>query len=286
MRSDPPHPTTITATVTERREMRHAPDGTAFELAGPDTGPVVVLIHGLGLNRDCWQWTAPALRDRYRLLSYDLYGHGQSPPPPETPSLRLFSRQLCELMDHLGIARAALVGFSLGGMIARRVAQDAPARVNALAILHSPHRRSPAARDAILSRVAQAEREGPQATVEAALERWFTAPFRQANPEMMDLLRSWVMANDKAVYHRIYRVLAEGVDEIVAPDPPIACPALILTGDEDFGNGPEMARAIAAEMPRARTVILPGLRHMAMAEDPDAVSAPLRALLDATGLEP
>jgi pimeloyl-ACP methyl ester carboxylesterase len=239
-----------------------------------------VLVHGLGLNRHCWQWTTPALSDRYRVLAYDLFGHGDSAPPPETPSLTLFSRQLTGLMDHCGIESAAIAGFSLGGMIARRVAQDVPGRVTALAILHSPHRRDPAARAAILKRVEQARSQGPGATVEAALERWFTDDYRRANPAMMDLVRSWVLANDIAIYHTIYRVLADGIDEITVPDPAIACPALVITGDEDFGNGPDMTRAIAAEIAGAETCILPGLRHMALAEDPAAVNTPLRGFLD------
>ncbi len=257
-----------------------APDGTAYELTGPEGAPMVVLIHGLGLNRACWRWTIPALADGYRVLSYDLFGHGQSAPPPETPSLSLFSRQLADLLDHCGATTVAIAGFSLGGMIARRFAQDAADRTEALIILHSPHQRSADAQAAIVKRVEQARREGPQSTVEAALERWFTAPYREANPKMMDLVRSWVMANRIEIYHTIYQVLADGVAEIVAPDPPIKLPALVITGDEDYGNGPEMTHAIAAEIPGAEALILPGLRHMALAEDPDAVNRPVRAFLD------
>jgi len=260
--------------------MDKAPDGTAYTLRGPAVGPVVVMIHGLGLNEGCWQWTTPALSDRYRVLSYDLYGHGQSGPPPDTPSLSLFSRQLGALLDHCGLRSATLVGFSLGGMIVRRFAQDAPDRTDALVILHSPHKRSPAAQEAILKRVEQARHDGPQSTVEAALERWFTDDFRQANPDMMDIVRGWVTANPIDIYHTIYRVLADGIDEIVDPTPPIACPTLVITGDEDYGNGPEMTHAIAAEIPGARSVVLPGLRHMALAEDPVAVNTPIRAFLD------
>lgn len=260
--------------------MEHTKHGTSFETAGQADGPPVILIHGLGLNHECWDWAAPALADRYRVVRYDLYGHGESTKPPETPSLSLFARQLAGLMDHLDIKRAAIVGFSLGGMIARRFAQDYRHRATALGILHSPHRRTAQAQAAILARVEQAREHGPAATVEAALERWFTDAYRLAKPDMMERVRGWVLANDPAIYPTIYRVLAEGVEEIVAPDPPLSLPALILTGDEDFGNGPEMTRAIAAGIEDAEAVILPGLRHMALAENPDAVNRPLRTFLD------
>lgn len=256
------------------------PDGTAYDLAGPEDAPCIVLIHGLGLNRHCWQWTTPVLSGDYRVLSYDLFGHGDSARPPEAPSLQLFSRQLTDLLDHRGISTAAITGFSLGGMIARRMAQDAPDRALALAILHSPHQRSDAAQAAILKRVEQAQTQGPASTVDAALERWFTAGFHHANPAMMDLVRSWVMANDIATYHRVYKVLADGIDEITAPVPPIACPTLVMTGDEDYGNGPEMATAIAADIGGAEVHILRGLRHMALAENPDAANGPLLAFFD------
>lgn len=256
-----------------------APDGTAITRHGHSDAPAVVLIHGLGLCQEVWQAQVSALTADFQVITYDLYGHGQSAPPPSTPCLALFAQQLAGVMNACDAARAGLVGFSLGGMIARRAAQDMPARVAALAILHSPHRRTPDAQAAIVKRVEQARSEGPAATVEAALERWFTAPFRAANPEMMDRVRGWVMANDIAIYHRNYAVLANGIDEIAAPHPAITAPALVITGDEDFGNGPEMTQAIAAEIPGAEVLILKGLRHMALMEDPAATNAPLGAFL-------
>lgn len=253
-------------------------DRTAMDRHGQPGGPVVVLIHGLGLNRHVWQWTVPALADRYDILTYDLYGHGDSGPPPDTPSLSLFARQLASVMTLHGIDRAAIVGFSLGGMIARRFAMDHSQRVAALGVLNSPHRRTDEAQAAILKRVEQADQTGPSATVEAALERWFTESYRAGNPDMMALVRSWVLANDKTIYPTIYQVLADGVDEIC--DIGLKIPALVITGDEDYGNGPEMTRAIAAEIDGGEALILPGLRHMALAENPSAVNVPLRAFLD------
>ncbi|MFK7939880.1 MAG: alpha/beta fold hydrolase [Roseovarius sp.] len=252
--------------------------GTFVERHGVRGGPAVVLIHGLGLNREVWQWTLPALADRYDVLVYDLYGHGRSDAPPEVPSLSLFSRQLAEVMDTNGIARAVIVGFSLGGMICRRFAADYPDKAAGLAILNSPHTRTPEAQAAIVKRVDQAAGEGPSATVEAALERWFTDAYRAQNPDVMSTVRSWVMANDIAIYPTIYRVLADGVAEIAGV--PLTLPTLVLTGEEDYGNGPEMTHAIAAEIDGAQALVLPGLRHMALAEDPEAVNTPLRAFLD------
>lgn len=260
--------------------MTRLPDGTVWERSGVPGAPSAVLIHGLGLNRSIWQWMKDDLAQTYDVICYDLFGQGESGPPPRRPSLTLFSRQLAGVMQAAGVEHAAIVGFSLGGMICRRFAQDHPDRVDGLVILNSPHRRSPAAQTAILNRVAQAASEGPQATVEAALERWFTDAYRAANPDVMDTVRKWVLANDKVIYPTIYRVLAEGIDEIVDPAPRLSMPALVITGDEDFGNGPEMTDAIAAEIDGGAALILPGLRHMALVEAPAAVNRPVKAFLD------
>ncbi len=260
--------------------MERLADGTACVCTGPEDAQTVILVHGLGLNLECWQWTVPALLESgFRTVSYDLYGHGQSAAPPETPSLSVFSRQLKGVLEHFGLSKAAIVGFSLGGMIARRFAQDFPEHTAGIAILNSPYLRSPEAQAAVSARVELARQEGPGSTVENALERWFTPVFRAKNPDMMDLVRGWVISNDKVIYPAVYKVLADGLPEITKPVRPIACPALVLTGDEDFGNNPEMSAAIAGEIDGAELHVLKGLRHMALAERPAAVNDPLTAFL-------
>ncbi len=258
-------------------------NGTHFHDQGD--GPAVVLIHGLGMNHAMWQWQVPALAPTFRVLTYDLIGHGESPTPTAKPDLAMLSRQLVELMDHRDIARAAIVGFSLGGMIARRFAIDHPERLSALAVLHSAHARSTAQRDAVRQRVELAGRSGPEATVDEALERWFTPEFAAGNPEVLTLVRGWILANDRRVYPLLYHVLAEGDQEIVEGTETIPCPTLVMTGEEDHGNSPEMARHMAAAIPNAKVVILPGLRHMALAEDPSSINEPLLEFLRAAMLD-
>ena len=257
--------------------------GTAYELQGQ--GPAVVLVHGMGLNRALWQWLLPALTPHFQVLTYDLLGHGESADPVGQPDLRTFTAQTLELLDDCGLARCAVVGFSLGGMIARRFALDHPDRLSALAILHSAHDRSAAERAAIMRRVATARQSGPAATVDAALARWFTDGFQTRQPEMMALVRSWVTANRKDVYAPIYQVLAQGDAEIAATITEIRCPTLVMTGAEDSGNSPDMAQRMASAIPGARSVILPGLRHMALAEDPTTFNAPLVSFLTEMLLE-
>ena len=250
---------------------------TAWESHG--SGPPVVLIHGFGLNRAMWQWQLPALARHFSVLAYDLLGHGASAAPSARPDLAVFSEQLLRLLDRRGIERAAVVGFSLGGMIARRFALDCPERLSALAILHSPHARTPAERDAVRERVRQTRAHGPSANVDSALDRWFTPAFRIAEPDRIALIRRWIVGNDPDVYARIYRVLAEGDAEIAEGLERISCPTLVMTGEDDPGNTPAMSRDMAALIPGARLVILPGLRHMALAESPSAVNAPLSSFL-------
>ena len=254
--------------------------GTVYEIHGQ--GPVVVLVHGLGLNRDMWQWLLPELVRQFRVVTFDLMGHGESADPPGDPDLAMFGGQIADLLDECGVDRCAVVGFSLGGMIARRFAIDRPGRLSALAIVNSAHGRSEAERAAILERVEAVRRAGPAATVDAALERWFTNDFRSRSPQAMNLVRQWVMANRKDVYASMYRVLAEGDAEIADSVNLIRCPTLVMTGEGDSGNSPAMARRMAAAIPGAQAVILPALRHMGLAEDPIAFNAPLVTFLSKT----
>ena len=255
--------------------------GTAYEVAGTEDGaaPPVVLVHGLGMTRAMWDWQWPALTARFRVLRYDLLGHGESAKPPGPYALTLFADQIAGLMEQLHWERAALVGFSLGGMIVRAFALAHPARAAALAILNSAHGRTEAERDAVRERVATAEAGGPAATVDEALARWFTADFAARHAEVLERVRGWILANDPAVYPLSYRVLAEGDRELAEAVSEIACPTLVMTGADDRGNSPDMARRMAALIPGAELEILPGLRHMGLAEDPEAFNRRLVGFL-------
>ncbi len=253
-------------------------DGTAYEAGGE--GPPVVLVHGMGMDRRMWDWQWPALSRRFHVVRYDLLGHGESDRPRTPYTLGRFVDQLEALRAGLGLDRPALVGFSLGGMIVRAFALAHPDRVSALAILNSAHDRTEAERAAVALRFEQATRDGPRATLEAALHRWFTDDYAARHPEVLERVRGWILANDPEVYPLIYRVLAEADAELAEAVAAIRCPTLVATGGEDHGNSPDMARRMAALIPGARAEIVPGLKHMGLVEDPEAFNAILMPFLE------
>jgi pimeloyl-ACP methyl ester carboxylesterase len=273
--------------VTNRQSgSKTSSNGSRYELSGATDGPVVALIHGLGLNRQVWDKYRSRLGQRYHVLTYDLYGHGESTAPPQTPGVTLFSEQLIGLMDELGIDQSALVGFSLGGMINRRVAIDHPDRVSALAILNSPHDRGAEAQARAERQAMDAAAGGPGATLEAAIERWFTPEFRNKHSDYIERVRGWVLANDPYIYAQCRQVLAFGVVELIRPEPPITHPTLVITCEHDSGSTPAMSQAIASEIAGAGVIIVPDLKHMGLTENPSFFINALSEFLEAVPLRP
>ena len=263
------------AASTTRRGFRViSPDGTAYDLIGSTQAPIVVLIHGLGLTRRTWADHLTAFSGTYRVLAYDLCGHGESALPIQTPSLSVLSDQLRILMDHLHLACATLIGFSLGGMINRRFAMDHPDRVSALVILNSPHERSPDAQRQVEERAAASD-AGPAMTIDATLDRWFTPDFRARDPKAVARVRATVLANNITNFARHRQVLAQGVKELIRPKPPIAHPTLVMTCENDTGSTPDMSRAIAAEILGAQVRIVPELQHLGLIEHPSLFTTPI-----------
>jgi pimeloyl-ACP methyl ester carboxylesterase len=256
------------------------PKGTAYTVHGD--GPPVVLIHGMGLTHAMWDWQLPPLLERFTVIRYDLLGHGESVARPCRYDMEDFVGQLHELLDHLAVNRAAIAGFSLGGLIVRAFALAHPDRCTAIAILNSAHDRTDEERAAMRKRLAIAHEQGPAPTIDVALARWFTKEFAAANPDVLDRVRRWMEANDPKVYPEIYRVLTESDAPLATSIAEIRCPTLVLACAEDHGNSPDMAHRMAALIPNAEVAIIPKLKHMALAEDPAAVSGPLIAFLERT----
>ncbi len=247
-------------------QARETPAGTRYWRAGH--GPSVVLIHGVGLDATIWSAQFAALAERYDVIAYDMLGHGASPRPPSGCTLEDYAAQTCELMDALQIDTAAIVGFSMGGLVARLMALDHPQRCWALVILASVFERSPSQVEGVGERLAQVRAEGPAANVDSAIERWFSPAYRATHPQAIARIRDMVASNDPDGYTVSYALF--GSEHNVGRDrlSQIDVPVLVATGDDDPGSTPAMARRLSQRLANAECRILPAMRHMFVMEHP------------------
>ena len=250
---------------------------TRYTVSGQ--GPELVLIHGVGLDLTMWERALPILEPHYRVVRYDLVGHGGTPALREDIQLADFVEQLEVLLDHLGVRKPHVLGFSLGGIVARGWAAAHPARIAKLVVLCSIAPRTESQRRAITLRLQQLEQSGVGATIDAAIRRWFTPSFIEHNPEIIAGTRATLLANQGIGYPAAYRFFATADDVIDGLGRNIRCPTLAITAEDDIGSTPEMARRIAAETALGSSHVVPGLRHMAVVESPERTLAPLLAFL-------
>jgi len=251
--------------------------GTHLRVDGQ--GPALVLIHGVGLDLAMWDGMVPLLARDYTVVRYDMLGHGASAKPPGQRSLGDFQRQLTALVDYLEIERAAVVGFSMGALVAQAFALAEPDRLARLVLMNGVYDRPPQAREAVGARLAQAEADGPAANVAPALARWFTDDFAKTRPEVLAGVRARLESNDKRGFLAAYRVFATADAELAGRLGDISAPTLVMTADGDTGSTPVMTVAMATAIPGARSTVLKDLRHMAPVEAPDLVADLLSAFL-------
>ncbi len=259
-----------------RGEVR-LPDGTSAFVAGE--GPALVLLHGVGLDRRIFAAQVHALARRHMVVTYDLMGHGKSPPVMGEAALEDWVLQLERVTRALRIERFSLVGFSFGGMIAQGFAVKHPERLERLVLMNTVHDRSAKERASVEARLQLARQGTPLAIIPAALERWFSPAFAAGQPQIVQEYSQLLQNNDSTSFLASYACFAHADRELAGRLAAISCPTLVMTGELDGGSTPDMARKMAAAIPNASLSILPRARHMMPVEMADEVNAILRGFL-------
>jgi 3-oxoadipate enol-lactonase len=249
---------------------------TNHRLEGPSGAPVVTLTHPLGVTLALWDDHVAALTNRYRVLRYDVRGHGGSETPPGLYTLEQMAGDLFDLLDALGIAETHFVGVSMGGLIGMTAALTRPSRIKSLVLCDTTACYGPGVRPMWEDRIRVAESEGMTAAlVDRTMAIWFTEAFRTKRPEVVERIAAMLRKSDPRGYAAAIRAIAfVDLSERIRA---IICPILVVVGEQDPGTPPAMARVIHERIPGAELLILPGAMHCAVAEDADRF---LRALLD------
>lgn len=238
--------------------------------------PMIVLLHGVGLDRRMWRPVRALLQDEFEILALDLLGHGGNKPARPGTTLRDMADAAAASLP----AAAHLVGFSLGALVAQHLARYRPELVASLISVSSVCRRTEAERAAVLERLAAAEADFP-ASVETSLQRWYAGTATDA--ALVGQTRATLLANDLPSYLNCYRVFATADAEISPELPRIAVASLAVTGELDPGSTPEMTRRLAGAIPGCRAVVVPDARHMLPVERPRELVMSLRTFIRERG---
>ena len=240
------------------------------EVEGDLNGSVpLVFVHGVGSSAASWSEVyerLPAGRPRIR---YDLRGHGSSPAPPGPWSVDDFVADHLRLLDRLGVRAADTVGFSLGGLIAQRIAIVRPDLVRRLVVIGSVAGRTQGETERVLARLAMVEAEGPGGAAGQSVERWYTREYLDAHPQVAADTVARMGRLDPTAYTNAYRVLA--TTDLAGELDRIDAPVLAMTGEFDVGSPPRMSRLIAVRT-GGRFVEVPGVKHEVLQERPDLVT--------------
>jgi 3-oxoadipate enol-lactonase len=202
---------------------------THYELAGPYDAPVLVLSHALGTNLTLWDRQVEGLRGSFRILRFDTRGHGKSAAPRGPYTLPLLASDIVALLDELGLSRVHFCGVSMGGLIGQYLAVHHPERIARLVLSNTAAKIGNAEKwDRRIRLVAEA---GMPAVFEEVVDGWFSAPFRDLHPPIVDSLARALKATAPEGYMGCCQTLRDA--DLSQHLEQVKAPTLVIAGTED-----------------------------------------------------
>jgi 3-oxoadipate enol-lactonase len=214
------------------------------------SGRAIVLVHGHPFNRGMWAPQADSLARDFRVVAPDLPGYGASPPRGARITMRELADAVLELVDGLGIARATVVGLSMGGLVAMELALARPDRVDGL--------------------VLAATTAAPVTPEEAHQRRGFAADIEENGM----LGAAAAALRGRAERPDYSRLLSD-----------LRVPSLVVAGDADPYAPAPVTDQLVASLPAPEVVRLPGVGHLPHLEAPERFDAALRAFVSSVGVK-
>jgi len=237
--------------MTWTTRLRSKSGDLAFIETG--SGPLVLLIHGVGLRAEAWGAQIDVLAKSHRVRAVDMPGHGESARLGGTPTLADYSDAIAGIISE----PALVIGHSFGAMIALDMAARMPEKLRGVAALNGIYRRSQAAKHAVAARANSLDGT-TVADPTPTLDRWFGNDTTSARTAC----EHWLRTVDPAGYRDAYRIFAREDGPRDAALNAISCPALFLTGAQEPNSTPAMSDQMAAQAPLGQSITLAGAAHM------------------------
>jgi pimeloyl-ACP methyl ester carboxylesterase len=238
-------------------------------------GPAVLFIHGLGGTTNFYEPQARALAPTRTVIRFDLTGAGRS-PLHGTPGIDSWAADAEAILDDLGVAEAAVVGHSMGTLVAARLAVTRPERVTKLAQLGAVRAQPDQAKEATRKRAATVREQGMEAVAPGIVAAATSARTQSEHPALAAFVRELLFRQDPHGYAACCEALADAA----APEyGRVQAPTLFIAGSDDKVSPPEVSEAFAKETSSGSVEIIPDVGHWHAVEAAGQVTSALRAFV-------
>jgi len=239
-----------------------------YEIDGAKDKPVLLFANSLGSDLRIWAGVAARLLAHFRIVRYDLRGHGLSEAPAPPYSADDLARDMVAILDHLETREAVVCGVSVGGLIAQALAVNFPARVRGLVLCDTGAKIATA--EAWQQRIDKVRADGVDSLVQMTMERWFSTGFRARCAA--DVRGYSLMLQQTSADGYVGTCAALRDTDLRRAVTQIKTPTLVLCGAEDIGTPPELGRELAGAIPGAQFSLIDNAAHLPCVEQPAAVA--------------
>ena len=243
-----------------------------------DTGgtkPALVFANSLGTDFRIWDAVAAKLAGSYRLIRYDKRGHGLSEATPAPYAMTDHVEDLAALLGALGVSSAAIVGLSVGGVIAQGLAATHPELVRALVLCDTAHK---IGTDELWNgRIDAVTNAGIASIADTVMQRWFTPAYRV--PGNADFVGYTTMLKQTSVDGYAGTCAALRDADLTESTRALKLPVMCIVGDQDGSTPPELVRSMADLIRGSQFRIIADAGHLPCIEQPQAVAGIIAAFL-------
>lgn len=236
---------------------------------GPDDSPVLIFIHGFPLNKTMWNPQIDSLKENYRVITYDIRGHGDSDIGEEAFSIDLFVTDLISLMDKLNINKAAICGLSMGGYIALNAILKFPERFEALVLCDTTCiSDSPETKEKRSKAIESIKKDGVEKYAHESVKNLFAPESLITKRAEVDLVKQMIVnTSENSLCSTLVALAAR--QETCSNLNEIRVPVLILVGEEDKIAPPDAARNMDKGIKNSRLHIIGHAGHLSNFEQPE-----------------
>lgn len=254
-------------------------NGITLAFNDQGTGLPLVFLHAFPLNRTMWMEQENALSVRFRVITIDLRGHGESDAPLWHYSLNQAADDVRGLLDYLSIRQAVLVGLSMGGYILFAFYRKYAERVKGLVLADTRAQADTDEGKQARFEMAQiAYKQGAIAIADRMLPKLLSPATIEARPELVERVRTMIEGNHVSGIAGDLMAMAERPDSTPLLKQ-MTCPAQIIVGEQDLPTPPFDARLMADRIPNGHLAIIPGAAHLSNLEQPDLFNETVRSFV-------